>query len=76
MAVLAPAPLSIDDFSRLPRNGERHEMSAGDLITTPPAKSLHSLIASAVVEVLQTYLNSGVLDERSPKLVMFSFAIL
>ncbi len=56
MAVLAQAPLTIDEFSRLPRDGARHELDAGKLITMPPPKSLHSLVVSAVLEILQTYL--------------------
>lgn len=67
MAVLAPAPLTLAEFSQLPRNGERHEISAGELITMPPAKSLHSLIALAVLEILQTYLRERALGRAIPE---------
>jgi len=56
MAVTTAAPLTLEAFSQLPRNGQRHEISAGELRTLPPAKSLHSLIALAVLETLQAYL--------------------
>ncbi len=56
MAVTTVVPLTLEEFSQLPGNGERHEMSAGELITTAPPKSLHSLICLAVLEVLQAYL--------------------
>ena len=56
MATTLTAPLSIEEFSRLPRGSEQHEISAGELITMPPPKLLHTLVASVVLEVLQSYL--------------------
>lgn len=52
MAVMTAAPLTIEAFSQLPRNAERHEISAGELITMPPAKSLHSRIATKLFKLL------------------------
>ena len=46
MAVLAPASLTLEEFSRLPHEGERHEMSAGELITMAPPRYLHSRYAT------------------------------
>jgi len=52
MAVIAAAPLTLAKFSQLPRNGERHELNAGELITMPPPKFLHSRIATKVFRLL------------------------
>lgn len=67
MAVRTPAALSLEEFSRLPHDGERHELNAGELITMPPAKSLHSLIALAVLEALQAYLRQQGLSRAIPE---------
>lgn len=67
MAVMSAAPLTLEAFSQLPRDGERHELSAGELITMPPAKSLHSLIALAVLEALQLYLKQRGLGKAIPE---------
>lgn len=56
MATTLTPPLTIEEFSRLPRGSEQHEMSAGELITMPPPKSLHTVVALVVLEVLQDYL--------------------
>ncbi len=56
MATTAARPLTLEEFSRLPRDGERHEMSAGELITMPPVKLLHTLIAQNIQELLQFHL--------------------
>ena len=53
MATTAAPPLTIEEFSRLPRDSERHEMSEGELITMPFPKSLHTLIANSVYEALR-----------------------
>lgn len=59
MATIAAAPLTLAEFSQLPRNGERHEMNAGELIRMPPAKSLHSRIARTLFKLLETALESS-----------------
>ncbi len=59
MAVITAAPLSLEQFSQLPRGQEQHEMSCGELITMPPPKSLHTLVALAVLQVLQVYLRKN-----------------
>jgi Uma2 family endonuclease len=56
MATLTTAPLTLEDFAQLPDDGVRHEISEGELITMPPPKSLHTLIALAILEALQAYL--------------------
>lgn len=67
MAVIAAAQLTLEEFSRLPRGQERHEISAGELVTMPPPKSLHSLIALAVLEALQAYLREHAFGRAIPE---------
>lgn len=47
------APLTLEEFAKLPRGTEQHEMSAGHLITMPLPKSLHSLVVGEVIQALQ-----------------------
>ncbi len=56
MATITTAPITLDEFARLARGTEQHELSAGELKTLPPPKALHALIASLLFEVLQNYL--------------------
>jgi Uma2 family endonuclease len=56
MATVLSAPVTLEEFARLPKDGVRHELNAGELLTLPPVKSLHSLVALAVLEVLQQHL--------------------
>jgi Uma2 family endonuclease len=56
MATIIAAPLTLEEFGQLPDDGVRHEISEGELITVAPPKFLHTLVAVAVFEVLQTYL--------------------
>jgi Uma2 family endonuclease len=58
MATVTQTPLTQEQFAQLPGDGARHEMDAGTLITLPPAKSLHTLIALTVLEALQNYLKA------------------
>jgi Uma2 family endonuclease len=67
MATVIPAPLTLEDFARLPADGARHEINAGELITLPPAKSLHTLIALAVLEALQGYLKQHPIGRALPE---------
>ena len=57
----------MEEFSRLPADGARHEMNAGELITLPPPKSLHSLTSLAVLEALQPYLRQYPLGRAIPE---------
>jgi Uma2 family endonuclease len=76
MAVLINTPLTIDEFSRLPQEGVRHEMNAGELITMPVPKYRHSRVATnlgfllgAVVRESQTseaLLEAGYVLSRDP----------
>ncbi len=75
MAVIAQAPLTIDEFSRLPRDGARHELSAGELITMPPPKFLHSRIVTTLFKLLLAALGMLVTAKLSLKLVMSCRAI-
>jgi Uma2 family endonuclease len=48
MATVLSAPVTLEEFARLPKDGARHEISAGELLTLPPPKSLHSRICRSV----------------------------
>jgi Uma2 family endonuclease len=48
MATVLSGPVTLEEFARLPKDGVRHEMSAGELLTLPPPKSLHSRICRFV----------------------------
>lgn len=67
MAVTITAPLTLEEFSKLPRGQEQHEANAGELVTTPPVKSLHTLIALAVLEALQAYLRDHAFGRAVPE---------
>jgi Uma2 family endonuclease len=67
MATVIAGPLTLEDFARLPADGARHEINAGELITLPPAKSLHTLIALAVLEALQGYLKRQPIGRALPE---------
>jgi Uma2 family endonuclease len=56
MATTIAGPLTLEEFASLPDDGVRHELSEGELITMPPPKSLHTLVALAIFEALQAYL--------------------
>jgi Uma2 family endonuclease len=59
MATLASAPLTIEQFSQLPSDGERHELNAGELITMPPPKSLHSRVVRKLLKLLEAFLDKS-----------------
>ena len=44
--------MTLEEFARLPQDGARHEMNAGELLTLPVPKSLHRRIASSVLDAL------------------------
>ncbi|MBV9766287.1 MAG: Uma2 family endonuclease [Acidobacteriaceae bacterium] len=67
MATTLIVPMTIEEFSRLPRGTERHELNAGELITMPPPKSLHALVALTVLELLQTYLQQHAIGRAIPE---------
>jgi len=56
MGAVAGLGITLEEFASLPGDGVQHEVSAGELITMPPAKSLHAKIALLVLEALQVYL--------------------
>ncbi len=56
MATIMTAPITLEEFASLARGTEQHELSAGELITMPPPKAFRSMIASLLLEVLQSYL--------------------
>jgi Uma2 family endonuclease len=63
MATVITPPLTLEDFTRLPADGARHEINAGELITLPPAKSLHSRIARSIFLAIQAVLDKHGLYE-------------
>jgi Uma2 family endonuclease len=44
--------MSIEEFERLPDDGMRHELTGGELITTPPPKYRHSAAVSRLFREL------------------------
>jgi Uma2 family endonuclease len=56
MATVTSTVMSAEEFSRLPADGVRHEMNAGELITLPPPKSMHSRVARSVFTTLDAFL--------------------
>jgi len=56
MATVTSAAMTVEEFARLPADGARHEINAGELITLPPPKSLHSRLARSVFIALDAFL--------------------
>lgn len=56
MAAITTAPMTLEEFERLPDDGNKHELSEGELIVMPPVKSLHTRVALIVQEILLSYL--------------------
>jgi Uma2 family endonuclease len=52
MAATLTTRITLEEFSRLPDDGNKHELNEGELVVMPPPKSLHSLVAARVFEVL------------------------
>lgn len=67
MATTTAAPLTLEEFSRLPDDGNKHELSEGRLIVMPPVKSLHTLVALAILEALQAYLREQPIGRAIPE---------
>jgi len=65
--VIAAAPLTLEQFSKLPRGQERHELNRGELVTMPPPMSVHTLVALAVLEDLQAYLRQNPFGRAIPE---------
>ena len=47
--------LTIEEFASLPRDGQRHELVAGVLISMPPPKPRHSMIQQNINEALAPF---------------------
>jgi Uma2 family endonuclease len=67
MATVTSTAMTVEEFSRLPADGVRHELNAGELITLPSPKSLHSLTALAVLEALHPYLRQHPFGRAIPE---------
>jgi len=63
MATVTSTAMTVEEFSRLPADGARHELNAGELITLPPPKSLHSRVARSVFTRLDAFLQNEGLRE-------------
>jgi len=48
--------MTLGEFERLPDDGNKHELSEGELIVMPPVKFLHTLVAAAILDILRAYL--------------------
>lgn len=48
--------MTLEEFERLPDDGNTYELSEGELITMPGPKSRHSLVAATVFEFLLNFL--------------------
>ena len=55
-ALVSTPPITLEEFSQLPDDGQIYEIAAGELITMPHPKSLHTLVAHKVYEALQSFL--------------------
>jgi len=71
MSVATTPPITLDGFTRLNADGAQHELNAGELITMPPAKSLHTRIARAVLLLLESFQKNTRILKRLPKRVLF-----
>lgn len=59
MATIITGPVTLEEFLQLTRGFEQHEMSAGELITMPPPKSLHSRVARKVSLAIEAILQKS-----------------
>jgi Uma2 family endonuclease len=72
MATVLAAPMTLEEFARLPKDGVRHEVNAGELLTLPTPKSLHSRIVNAVLDALavtRTLPGVGYILSRDPLII-------
>jgi hypothetical protein len=67
MATITTAPLTLEEFSQLPDDGVRHEISEGELITMSGPKSLHSRIIRKVGKAIETALAKSGYGEAFPE---------
>lgn len=67
MAAALIKPMTLEEFSRLPEDGNKHELSEGELVVMPPVKSLHTLLALTVLEILRTYLSQHAFGRALPE---------
>lgn len=67
MATRLTAPITLEDLERLPDDANTYEVSDGELIVMPTPKSLHSLIALRVLEILQAFLKEHPFGRAIPE---------
>ncbi len=58
MASTRTAPLTLEEFAQLSRDGARHEVNAGELIIMPPSKFLHSRVVRKIFKAIETALEA------------------
>jgi Uma2 family endonuclease len=63
MATVTSTAMTVEEFSRLPGDGACHEINAGELITLPPPKSMHSRLARSVFIAIHAHLQKEGLRE-------------
>jgi Uma2 family endonuclease len=54
--------ISLSEFANLPRDGMKHEIDAGQLLTLPPPKSIHTRIARLVAKELDRAIDATRFD--------------
>ena len=59
MAAIVTKPITLEEFEQLPRDGNKHELSEGELITMPPPKFRHSDTVATIWTLLQLYLREA-----------------
>ncbi|HTU48568.1 MAG TPA: Uma2 family endonuclease [Bryobacteraceae bacterium] len=63
MATTTTAPMTLEEFERLPDDGNTYEINEGELITLPGPKFLHSRIVRKVFKTIEAYLDKSDLGE-------------
>jgi Uma2 family endonuclease len=59
--------LSLEEFMALPDNGNRHELSQGELVVMPPPHSEHSIVLDNIKMILSDYVRGKRLGRVLPE---------
>lgn len=63
MATTTTAPITLEEFLDLPDDGNRHELSEGELLVMAPPSFGHDRITHRILRAIQTYLDKHPLGE-------------
>jgi Uma2 family endonuclease len=63
MATTTTAPMTLEEFERLPDDGNRYEVSEGELIVMTAPKSLHNRIVRKIFKAIEAFLDKSALGE-------------